>query len=117
MRPSKYFTGSNSPRRYKISFYANCGTKFVIYLITCLCGSKYVGKTTRPVRKRISEHLNCVSRGDTRSAVAKNLLDCHAGSLCISFQIIDRVVNDARIGDIEISLSLYYVERHSGSII
>ncbi|OCT97466.1 hypothetical protein XELAEV_18009690mg [Xenopus laevis] len=62
MKPSKDFTGNNSPRHYKINFYANCGTGGVIYLVTCVCGLQYIGKTIRAIRKCTSEHLNCVSR-------------------------------------------------------
>ncbi|OCT65696.1 hypothetical protein XELAEV_18041935mg [Xenopus laevis] len=60
IRSLKYFIGSNNSIRYKINFYANCGTKLVIYLITCICELQYIGKTSRPVRKHISEHLNCL---------------------------------------------------------
>ena len=39
----------------------NCKTKNVIYLIICTtpgCGTQYVGYTTRPLIRRITEHLS-----------------------------------------------------------
>ncbi|OCT83086.1 hypothetical protein XELAEV_18025626mg [Xenopus laevis] len=95
------FVGNNSSRHFKIDFYANCGTKNVIYLITCQCGLQCIGKTIRPIRKRISEHLNCVYRHGSSSAVAKHLLEHHNGKLCLSFQVIDRFIPGARKGDME----------------
>ncbi|OCT79041.1 hypothetical protein XELAEV_18030137mg, partial [Xenopus laevis] len=77
LRPSKDFRGRLNPRRFKIHFYANCGTNNVIYLITCSCGLQYVVKTIRPFRKRLSEHLSCVSCKDSSSAEAKHLIECH----------------------------------------
>ncbi|OCT85087.1 hypothetical protein XELAEV_18023251mg [Xenopus laevis] len=91
-------------KTFKIDFYANYGTKNVIYLISCQCGLQYIGKTIRPIRKRISEHLSCVSRCDHSSAVAKHLLEHHNGKLCLHFQVIDRVVPGVRKGDTETSL-------------
>ncbi|OCT60438.1 hypothetical protein XELAEV_18046462mg [Xenopus laevis] len=96
MRPSKDFKGNNNSRRYKIHFYPNCGTSNIVYLITCNCGLQYVGKTIRSFRKRLSEHLNCVSLNDLNSAIAKHLMECHAIKLCVHAQIIDRVVMDTR---------------------
>ncbi|OCT91696.1 hypothetical protein XELAEV_18014756mg [Xenopus laevis] len=81
MRPTKTFKGRRDPKLYNIQFYGNCGTSNVVYLITCDCGLQYVGKTTRPFRKRLSEHLGCVARRDCSSAVAKHLIECHNSAL------------------------------------
>ncbi|OCT99760.1 hypothetical protein XELAEV_18005541mg [Xenopus laevis] len=77
MKPSKTFSGRLNRRIYNINFYANCGTCNIVYLITCYCGLQYVGKTIRPLRKRVSEHLGSVTRGDCSSAVSKHLIERH----------------------------------------
>ncbi|OCT94589.1 hypothetical protein XELAEV_18012269mg [Xenopus laevis] len=104
MRPSKHFKGRSNQRTYNINFYANWGTSNIIYLITCECGLQYVGKTTRPFRKHFSKHLSCVTRFDLSSAAAKHLIECHNNRLCITTQIIDRVITGIRKGDTEIPL-------------
>ncbi|OCT77762.1 hypothetical protein XELAEV_18028857mg [Xenopus laevis] len=65
---------------------------------------QYVGKTTRPFRKRLSEHLGCVARRDCSSAVAKHLIECHNSALCVHAQTIDRVVSGVRKGDLDLPL-------------
>lgn len=52
-------TTFNHPRTgklYDIKGVITCNTKNVIYLLKCPCGLAYVGKTTRPLKTRISKH-------------------------------------------------------------
>ncbi len=44
----------------------------VIYLIRCPCGLAYVGKTSRPLRTRISEHHSNIRTGDMRCPIASH---------------------------------------------
>ncbi|OCT56125.1 hypothetical protein XELAEV_18001963mg [Xenopus laevis] len=114
MKPSKTFRGRLDRRTFNINFYANCGTCNIVYLITCNCGLQYVGKTIRPLRKRVSEHLGSVTRGDCSSAVSKHLIEIHDSKICITVQVIDRVVADIRKGDIDNSLlrkEAYWIHR------
>lgn len=42
-------------------FHVDCNTPGIVYLITCVCGAFYVGKTIRPFRKRINDHMYYLS--------------------------------------------------------
>ncbi|OCT74225.1 hypothetical protein XELAEV_18033183mg [Xenopus laevis] len=43
--------------KYKVYHYTCCTTTYLVYLFTCHCGSMYVGKTKRPLKRRIYEHM------------------------------------------------------------
>lgn len=49
---------------YDIKGVITCNTKNVIYLLKCPCGLAYVGKTTRPLKRRISEHRSNIRNHD-----------------------------------------------------
>ncbi|CAH2329689.1 olfactory receptor 1038-like, partial [Pelobates cultripes] len=42
---------------FTITSFFNCNTSGIVYLLTCECNKKYVGKTFRPFKKRIQEHI------------------------------------------------------------
>ncbi len=43
-----------------------CASTHVIYLIHCPCGLAYIGKISRQLRTRISEHRSNIRMGDMR---------------------------------------------------
>uniref|UniRef100_A0A8C5QJ44 Reverse transcriptase domain-containing protein n=1 Tax=Leptobrachium leishanense TaxID=445787 RepID=A0A8C5QJ44_9ANUR len=53
--------GTTGPIRIKDVI--TCFTKNVIYLLTCPCGMKYIGRTTRPLNVRIQEHIRNIRNG------------------------------------------------------
>ncbi len=55
-------TGRNISMRGTIT----CASTHVIYLIHCPCGLAYVGKISRQLRTRISEHRSNIRMGDMR---------------------------------------------------
>lgn len=40
----------------------DCVTPSVVYLLTCVCGDVYIGKTQRPFNSRISEHIRDIRK-------------------------------------------------------
>ncbi|OCU00954.1 hypothetical protein XELAEV_18006734mg [Xenopus laevis] len=82
--------------------YICCTTTHVVYLFTCHCGSKYVGKTTRPLKRRIYEHLRDVKNCNLMSSIAKHIYCLHDGKYAGSyFQGIDCLHGDIRGGDLD----------------
>lgn len=55
-------------RRANIS----CRTMGIIYLLTYSCGLFYVGKTKRPIRVRISEHLKAARTGFFKTIIGRH---------------------------------------------
>lgn len=64
---------------YEIRDLINCSTKRVIYIITCPCLNIYIGKTKRPLKVRIGEHLREFDEKDPEKPLAKHFVSCHRG--------------------------------------
>lgn len=71
---------------YEIRDLINCSTSRVIYMLTCPCLKMYIGKTKRPLKVRIGEHL-CENKKekyrdpekDQEKPLAKHFDLCHGG--------------------------------------
>lgn len=57
-----YFKSTNYSSTFKIKQTVNCGSKNIIYLITCKkCNLQYVGETSRTLRDRTTDHRSNIS--------------------------------------------------------
>ena len=57
IQESKFFTSTNTQKKYRIKQKINCDSDFVIYLVTCRkCHGQYVGKSQTIFKKRHSNH-------------------------------------------------------------
>ena len=57
IQESKFFTSTNTQKRYKIKQNLNCDSDFLIYLVTCRkCHGQYVGKSQTKFKLRHSNH-------------------------------------------------------------
>ena len=64
LNESKYFTSTNTKKRYKIRQKLDCDSAMVVYLGTCKhCRGQYVGKSKNPFKKRHSGHKQEVKNG------------------------------------------------------
>lgn len=102
-KKSTSVTSFTTNKTYAIKQYINCSSKSVVYVIQCsACNLQYVGCTIRPLRVRISEHVN-----DTTNTNAKNILnvskhfrEVHHGNLhTFSFLGAEQVKKPPRGGD------------------
>ena len=108
----KSFNHPHTGRNVTIRGAITCSTTHVIYLIRCPCGLAYVGKTSRPLRTRMSEHRSNIRTGDERNPVALHFKQ--AGHNLGSFRYIgiERVSKPLRGGDWEKRLlqrETYYI--------
>lgn len=70
-----------------------CATKFIVYLLTCLCNKQYIGCTTRTFTVRVNEHLTNIKNGKTNHTVPRHYLDHHVcDPTGTKFVIIDKFV-------------------------
>ena len=56
-RKTTSFVSPDSGAMIHINDFMNCQTAGVIYVISCPCNLFYVGKTSRPLKFRVAEHL------------------------------------------------------------
>lgn len=54
----------------KLKITATCNSENLIYMLKCLCGLVYVGKTERKVRVRLHEHKSNIWTRNPKSPVA-----------------------------------------------
>ncbi len=76
-----------------------CSTTHVVYLIRCPCGLAYVGKTTRELRTRISEHRSTIRTGDEKSPVAAHFKRAGHNVSALRYIGVERVDTSPRGGD------------------
>ena len=63
---------------------SNANLTNVIYKFDCVCGADYIGRTSRPLHRRIGEHVpkwlreNSKKRGTPNSSITRHLLSCDA---------------------------------------
>lgn len=75
----------------------DCATTGVIYLLHCDCESYYVGKTIRPLRVRLHEHIYAAKICDLLSPIGINRSVHHEyGSIQISFTALDLVQREMK---------------------
>lgn len=87
----KYFSHPHSGKKYPVKSVITCKTKFVVYLLKCPCGLGYVGKTTRELRIRISEHKSSIRNKDEKSSVARHFNEAGHDVCTLRFQGIEFV--------------------------
>ncbi len=76
----------------------------VIYLLRCPCGLCYVGKTSRPLKNRISEHRCAIRHRDPKSPVAQHFANSRHSASTLQYIWIEVVKSPRRGGDINILL-------------
>lgn len=63
------FTSSITHKKYPIKQFCTCGTKYIVYLITCPCGKQYVGRTICTFSVRVGEDIALIKSRDTKHTV------------------------------------------------
>lgn len=77
-----------------------CETTYVVYIIECHSGKRYIGSTICPLKKRILEHLRAIQNDDTNYAIVKHLKTHHEKSWKdIRYFGLITVPNNERGGD------------------
>ena len=88
-RPTRTISDSRTSNAYAIHHRLACSDANTIYCITCTsCDQRYVGQSSRPLRRRIGEHLNDIRRHrDTPVSAHFNI----CGISFFSFTALERV--------------------------
>lgn len=88
---TRTFKHPRSGKSYSVKGFITCKTKNVIYLLRCPCDKVYVGKTTRSLKQRISEHKSSIRRADLNYPVACHFIECAHPVSSLRFQGIEQV--------------------------
>ncbi|XP_073721933.1 uncharacterized protein [Misgurnus anguillicaudatus] len=106
------FTHPHTGKIFKIRGTISCKTANVIYLLRCPCGLCYIGKTSRPLKTRISEHRCAIRHRDPKSPVAQHFTDLRHSVSTLQYIGIEQVKYPRRGGDINkllLQRELYWI--------
>ena len=109
---SNVFRHLTSGRIFRVRGFITCSTENVIYTLRCECNKIYVGKTTRKLKQRISEHKSSIRRNDINYPVARHFNECSHPISSLRFQGIEHI-EMPRGGDMEKRLcqrELYWID-------
>ncbi len=101
---TSFFCHSRTGKTYRINSVITCVSTHVVYLIRCPCGLGYVGKTSRQLKQRISEHKISIRRKDVNYPVAAHFLALNHDVSTLCFCGIEGVNVPPRGGDTELLL-------------
>ncbi|XP_056414465.1 uncharacterized protein LOC130356667 [Hyla sarda] len=88
-------------RSFRSRTFANCKTTGVVYIATCICGLRYVGKTTREFKCRILEHIGDVNNNRDKP-IAKHVNNKHNGNpTVLQFQALEIISPSQRRGNLD----------------
>ena len=96
-----FFYHPSTGQKVKIRGKITCTSTHVIYLLRCPCGKAYVGKTSRALKTRISEHRSTIRNGDEKSPVALHFKKAHHNVSALRYLGIEKIQFPRRGGDIE----------------
>lgn len=94
-----HFLHPRTGQKFKIKNVITCASTHVIYMLRCPCGLAYVGKTTRKLKLRISEHKSSIRRNDRDYPVAVHFNDQKHDISSLRFTGIELVPLPPRGGD------------------
>ena len=107
-----HFCHPHSSKVYPIKSVITCNSTHVVYMIRCVCSMVYVGKTTRKLKQRISEHKSSIRRNDRDYPVAVHFNDHKHDISSLRFCGIEKVDPPPRGGDHDLLLKrreLYWI--------
>nr|XP_055053666.1 uncharacterized protein LOC129438772 isoform X1 [Misgurnus anguillicaudatus] len=97
---TKTFNHPHTGKSFDIKGTITCHTSNVIYMLKCPCGRAYIGKTTRPLKTRISEHRSNIRNCDPKSPVAVHFTQSSHNLASLRYCGIEVVKTPPRGGDI-----------------
>ena len=99
-----HFRHPHTGKKYPIKSVITCDSTHVVYMIQCPCGLAYIGKTTRKLKQRISEHKSSIRRNDREYPVAIHFNDAKHDISSFRFMGIEQIQMPPRGGDLDLLL-------------
>ena len=98
------FRHPHTPKTFPIKSLITCSSSNVVYLICCPCGLTYVGKTSRQLKQRMSEHKSSIRRNVREYPVAAHFNDANHDISTFFFIGIEQVSLPKRGGNLDLLL-------------
>lgn len=101
---TRTFRHPHNNKSFPIKSVITCASTHVVYTLTCPCGLVYVGKTTRQLKQRVSEHKSTIRRNDRNYPVAVHFNDCKHDISQLRYCGIEQVAAPRRGGNHDLLL-------------
>ena len=98
------FRHPHNNKIFPIKSVITCASTHIVYILMCPCGLVYVGKTTRQLKQRISEHKSSIRRNDRDYPVAVHFNDHKHDISSLRFCGIEQVSLPKRGGNHDLLL-------------
>ena len=111
-RKTQQFYHPHTGKAFNVRGIILCKTTNVIYMLKCPCGLAYIGKTSRALKTRISEHRSNIRNHDKKSPVAVHFSTLKHSVSTLSYVALEHVQLPRRGGDINSLLlkrELYWI--------
>lgn len=71
------FQSSDSSETHDIKYHLTCQSQYVIYLLDCVCGKQYIGRTIQKLHLRMNKHRANIKNTFLLQSVSKHAFLCH----------------------------------------
>lgn len=71
------FTATSTGNEHTIKDFISCRTEGVVYVLQCSCSLQYIGRTKRPMWKRIREHIQNIKKSFPKHNVSRHFAMHH----------------------------------------
>ncbi|MEE6473445.1 hypothetical protein FKM82_010031 [Ascaphus truei] len=97
---------NSGKKSFYIKSFINCNSSFVIYILFCGCDQRYIGRTIRPLKVRIAEHVRLIKKKDLIHPVPRHFSLCPKGGINnFSYAALEHIPSHVRGGDRENTLN------------
>lgn len=74
-----HFQSIHSKEIFPIKFHLTCQSNYIIYLVDCICGQQYIGRTTQKMHLRLNQHRSNIKKGFLKHSVSRHIFNHHPG--------------------------------------
>ena len=85
--------------------FSNCGSKNVIYCISCPCGLNYIGKTTQEIRKRILQHQSKIRCKTENAPLVEHYISLNHKPHEMKWWVVELIKSSVRHSNIDRTLA------------
>lgn len=74
----KTFVSTQTGESFNVDFRLSCQSAYVIYLVQCICGKQYIGRTTQKLHMRINKHRANIKKKFQLHGLSRHCAALHA---------------------------------------
>ena len=85
------FINPSDQKKYYLKQFTTCSSPFIIYAIQCPCPKIYVGKTIRPLKIRIGEHLSNIRNNKVGAPLTQHCTEKQHSHTDLKFWALEKL--------------------------